>query len=138
MSGQQLTYAEVAARIEAVLGERPSLTTLRDAASRAATLPNPRNRVTAGMPRPTPGPPGSPSLFDAAEVDAWLASHPRRTWSDLRAAIADAKPEERAAAVASARAAGISWQTVADVINAADGTDFTRQWAQQKYGRSGA
>lgn len=130
-----LTYAQVADRIEAALGERPALTTLRDAVSRSDSLPAPLSRITAGMPVPTPGDPGSPSLFKASEVDAWLAGHPRREWPELLAAIAQTDHSSRGSAVINARAAGISWQAIADTINATDGTNFTRQWAQQKYSR---
>lgn len=114
----RLTYAQVADRIEAALGERPALSAL-----------------TAGMPSPTPGDPGSPSLFEAAAIDSWLANHPRHAWPRLLEDLAAAAPEQRSAAVAAARAAGISWQRIVDAINAADGTTWTRQWAQQKFGR---
>lgn len=132
---KQLTYAQVADRIEAVLGERRALSALRAGATRERTATGLRNRITAGMPAPTPGAPGSPSLFDEDEIEAWLAQHPRREWVALREQLVAASPADRPAVVSRARAAGMSWRAIADIVNAADGTTWTRQWAQQKYGR---
>lgn len=131
----RLTYAQVADRIEAALGERPALSALRAGATRQRAGTSRGAALTAGMPSPTPGDPGSPSLFEAAAIDSWLANHPRRSWPRLLEELAAAAPEQRSAAVAAARAAGISWQRIVDAINAADGTTWTRQWAQQKFGR---
>ncbi|GAA4758025.1 hypothetical protein GCM10023328_47350 [Modestobacter marinus] len=131
------TYDQVADRIVAELGvPRPALSTLRAAAATAGRGTNQRVRVTAGMPRPLQGRVDRQVLFDATEIDTWLANHPARAVRRARAALAAAAPEDRQAAVDQARASGLSWAEVADAIAGAEGITRTRQWAQQLYGTS--
>lgn len=136
MASRRLTYVEVADRIEVALGVRPSSSTLRAAAAygRRGTV---RTRVTAGMPAPVGiTRPGSPALFSASAIDRWLAHHPWHRIRTLQERIVAATPSHRTRVVQRARAAGLSWQEIADAINEADGTSHARQWAQQRFGGS--
>jgi hypothetical protein len=133
---EQLTYPELAARIEQALGVRPALSTLRAAAAvqdRGKT----RTRVTASMPAPSSSPdPAGRTVFNAAAIDRWLVHHPRRRIRQRQERLIAVRASRRPQAVAGARQAGLSWQQIADALGEADGTRFTRQWAQQRYGRS--
>lgn len=130
-----LTYHQLADRVELSLGVRPALSSLRAAAA-VDGRGTPRGRLTAGLPAPvdTTGA-GGRRLFSAATVDAWLAGHPRRRITDLQHQLAAASPAQRPQAVAAARCAGLSWAQVAEALAAADGRTYSRQWAQQRYGR---
>jgi len=131
--GLQLTYRELADRIEQQLGVRPALSTLRAAAavSGRGTM---RTRITAGLPAPARAPDSAGrTVFSAAKVDRWLATHPRNRLRREQARLTAAAAERRPQAVAKARQAGLSWQQVADALAAADGVTRTRQWAQQRY-----
>ena len=129
-----LTYAELADRIEQALGERPAVSTLRAApqAGRYAAL----SRITHGIPAPLPGSAGGRVLFDAAEVDQWLADHPRRELRRQQQLLIDAPLEQRPAAVAAARTAGLSWQRIADALTEADGAPHSKQAVQQRHKRA--
>jgi hypothetical protein len=135
-SGRRYSYAEVADRVEAVLGVRPQLSTLRAAAAADARVrgTNSRVRVTAGMPAPIKQVPGYPTEFDANAIEHWLANHPRAQGTQQMQLLANASPKQRDKAVARARAAGLSWQQIADAIGQAEGKTYSRQWAQQRYG----
>lgn len=109
------SYEQLADRIEQVLGERPSLSSLRAAAAAATRTGSPaaRPRVTYGMPRPEPpARPTAPAVFDAAKIEEWLARHPRCAWAaaeqSFRLALRD-PVVDAADAVGSARRAGLSW-----------------------------
>lgn len=133
--GSRLTYRDVADRIEAALGVRPAPSTLRAAAAvsgRGAT----RARITAGLPAPLPEPDAAGrTVFDAGAIDQWLAQHPRNRIHREQYRLAEAGPAERAAAVAHARGAGLSWQQVAEALGRTDGKSRSRQWAQQRFGQ---
>lgn len=130
-----LTYPEVAARIDQVLGIRPATATLRAAAA-TGHRPGRGTAITTGMPLPCAvRDSAGRARFDAVEIDRWLAQHPQlRIRRQLQALTAAPRPA-RAEAVATARAAGLSWQEIAEACGAADNTTYTRQWAQQRYGR---
>ena len=132
-SRRRYTYAEAAARIEEELGVRPSLSTLRAASAAAARGTNSRIRITAGMPAPVGRDEAGRAVFDAARFDRWLAAHPRRRMAIVQQRLAAGRPSRRAAAVAKARAAGLSWQQIADTLGAADGTTYTRQQVWVRY-----
>ena len=134
-AARHYTYAELADRIAAELGERPSLSTLRAAGATASHGTNSRVRITAGMPPPAAHTVDGRAVFRATAIEQWLRRHPRRAQQAARDRLQTASPARRAAAVDRARQAGLSWQEVVDVINAADGTARTRQWAQQRFGR---
>lgn len=127
-------FGQLADRIHAVLGERPSPSTLRAAAASADRGTNSRIRLTAGMPAPLPERVGRRRVFAAAAVEQWLQRHPRTVVRTQLAALADTPVPARPAAVQRARQAGLSWQQIAAACAAADGVRYSRQWAQQKYG----
>ena len=128
-----LSYRQLADRIEQALGVRPALSTLRAAAA-DSDRGTPRTRLTAGLPAPSArAAAGGAALFDADAVQAWLAAHPRRRISHEQDRLLRAPAAQRPQAVAHARRAGLSWRQVADALAQADGTSYTRQWAQQRY-----
>ena len=128
-----LTYRQLADRIEQALGVRPALSSLRAAAA-VDGRGHARTRLTAGMPAPAEaaGAAGQ-TLFRASAVDAWLAEHPRRRIARLQQHLAQVPPADRAGAVAQARRDGLSWSQIAAALASADGTTYSRQWAQQRY-----
>ena len=128
------TYAQVVDRIEEELGTRPALSTLRAARSVNGRGLNSRVRVTAGMPAPAARPVDGRTVFRAAAIDRWLAHHPSRRSHAAAAKLAGAPAHRRSPAVDRARAAGLSWQQIADALGAADGTTYSRQGVQQRYG----
>ena len=133
MAREYLTYPQVADRIEAALGVRPALSTLRAAAavsSRGTT----RTRLTAGMPGPV-GRQGDsgPALFELTAIDRWLARHPRRQLRRLQERLIAAPLARRPQAVARALHAGLSWQEIADALGEADGTTYSRQRVHFRY-----
>lgn len=133
-AARHYTYIELADRIAAELGERPSLSTLRAAGAVSDHGTNSRVRITAGMPAPEPQTVDGRAVFRASAIEQWLRRHPRRAQQAARDRLQAASEARRPDAVARARQAGLSWQEVVDVINAADGTTRTRQWAQQRFG----
>ena len=116
------TYRQLAERIETELGVRPSLSTLRAAGAeqRRTTAARTNPRLTSGMPPKLPGP--GPARFDAGAVDAWLDQHPRRRWAASMAsaqeALAAGVSEQQV--VHQARAEGLSWRHITEVLNAAN------------------
>ncbi|GAA4995374.1 hypothetical protein GCM10023317_24570 [Actinopolymorpha pittospori] len=119
------SYKELAARIEQVLGERPSLSALRAAAAQgrrtSSTLSRPR--LTVGMPAPLP--PTSrtaPAAFSAEAVEAWLQDHPRLAWNQAMSEIHDAlaRGDDVEAVVGKALADGLSWRHITAALNAHD------------------
>jgi hypothetical protein len=146
---QLLSYQALADLIERSLGERPSLVTLRAAVSRARSgkvtdaratntgrLPS---SLTAGLPAPVTGPGGRVAGFDPDQIQEWLQEHPRRRQGALTDEIGSTKPgAERDEVIRRARAAGMSWEAIAAAVGAADGRTYTKQWAQQTYGRPSA
>lgn len=136
MPEDPLSYDQLAERIHQVLGYHPAPATLRAAAATRHRSGR-GTAVTTGMPAPlaTRDRAGR-AQFDAAAVDTWLSQHPQLTIRHHQQAVTQAPLAGRAAAVATARAAGLSWQEIADACAAADDTTYTRQWAQQRYGRS--
>lgn len=114
------TYAQLARRIAAELGVAPAPSTLRAAHAEVqrapGTRPRSHPRITAAMPAPLPSTGRTaPTLFDAEQVEAWLAAHPWRAHDQAvatyRAALASSAPAEEA--VAAARAAGLTWAAIA-------------------------
>lgn len=128
-----LTYRQLADRIEQALGVRPALSSLRAAAA-VDGRGHARTRLTAGLPTPVEaaGAAGQ-TLFRASAVDAWLAEHPRRRIARLQQHLAQVPAADRAGAVAQARRDGLSWSQIAVALASADGTTYSRQWAQQRY-----
>lgn len=135
MSEKLLSYAELAERIHQVLGVRPAESTLR-AATANRDRPGRGTAVTTGMPAPlAQRDPAGHAQFDPVAVDTWLHRHPQLTIRRHQQELRTGPVSGRATAVAAAREAGLSWQQVAAACAAADGTTYTRQWAQQRYGR---
>lgn len=130
-----LSYIELAERIHQVLGVRPAVSTLR-AATANRDRPGRGTAVTTGMPAPLAQRDlAGRAQFDPAAVDTWLRRHPQLTIRRNQQTLRTAPVSKRETAVGKARAAGLSWQQVADACAAADGANYTRQWAQQRYGR---
>lgn len=123
-----LTYTQVADKIAAALGTRPSISTLRTAHSG-------RGGIVDGLPAPIHPRHGNRSpLFSEDDIDTWLANHPRRARERQIQHLSKQPPEARFDAVAHARAAGLSWADVAQAISRADERPMTRQAVQQRYG----
>jgi len=132
-----LTYTELADRIEAEIGIRPALSTLRAAATTSTRYGRRIDAITAGMPAPKPTRDSRRrAILDAAAIDAWLNSHPRKTIHHHQQQISTASLARRPTAVAEARCAGLSWQHIADACATADGRSYTKQWAQQRFGKA--
>ena len=132
------TYAVLAARIEEVLGERPSKSALRSAAAEARRTGSAmaRPRVTLGMPHPVPARSRtSPAEFDAAEVEEWLAAHPRLRWqravASITRSLAAGMPEEQVVAVALHDE--LPWRTITAELNAHDGRGRTVSGIHKRY-----
>lgn len=134
MTDPPFSYPELADRIQQVLGIRPSPATLRAAAA-TSTRPGRGTAITTGMPTPTRDRAGR-AQFDAAAINTWLQRHPQLEIRRHQQTLATAPRAERPTAVATARSVGLSWQEIADACGAADDTTYTRQWAQQRFGRT--
>jgi DNA-binding NarL/FixJ family response regulator len=130
------SYADIAGRIEEVLGERPLISVLRAAAARSSHGTNSRVRITAGMPAPM-GRDGREPIFRATEIERWLAHHPRLAVQAEMTRLAQtfAGTNRRERAVARARVSGLSWQQIADALGTADDRVYTRQSVHQSFGR---
>lgn len=119
------TYAELAERIEQVLGERPSRSALRaELARRPAERSQHRPRATAGIPPPLPATSRTaPSAFAVEAVEQWLEYHPRRAWNTAISELTHALTtgQDLTHAISSARAAGLSWRQITTAMNAVDG-----------------
>ncbi|MGV1010108.1 MAG: hypothetical protein ACOYBY_16125 [Dermatophilaceae bacterium] len=133
------TYRQLAARVEEVLGARPSLSSLRAAGAetRRTRSVRRRPRLTVGMPAPQPSSsPTAPALFSQAEVEHWLAHHPRAGFlAPYRALVAAAAgpAQDLDAAVGRARRDGLSWQHVAEALSEGSGITRSRSWAHLHY-----
>ena len=115
-------YAELANRIEQVLGERLTCSTLRSAVSqnRRDRPVQTRPRLTAGMPAPLPAPSRTaPARFDGAAVEAWLSEHPRLRWNAARQEVLQALVGGASidSVVTAGVAAGLSWRHLTAVLN---------------------
>jgi hypothetical protein len=131
------TYAQLAARIGQVLGETPSLSSLRAAAAaQRRASPGAATRVTAGMPTPLPKTGRTqPAAFDVEQIEAWLKHHPRRarTAAEDELATALASGADRRSAVEAARRNGLSWRRITEVLNRQDGTGRTVSGVHKAY-----
>jgi len=130
-------YDELATRIEQVLGERPSRSILRagpTVADRATRFPG---RLTAGMPHPLPATSRTaPARFDADQVDAWLATHPRVAFQravDETGQLMRDPTITTAAAVARARELGLTWSTITQLLGAERHDTRTRAAIHKAY-----
>ena len=133
-------YLELADRIEAALGQRPALSSLRAARTadrrRAAPRSWRRPSLTTSMPDPVPASsPTAPARFDAGAIETWLANHPCRTWDAAvdaaRERLASGDPVETV--VAQVLEAGLSWQVITEVISAHDQRVWTKAGIHKKY-----
>ena len=124
------TYAQIAERINEVLGETPSLASLRAAAAEATRTAstNSRVRLTADMPAPLT-PRSSPALFDRLEIERWLTHHPRLKERQAYAELVRSLATEtaRRSAVRQARTRGLSWRRITDALTDATGTAHSHQ-----------
>lgn len=118
---QVYTYRQVADRVEEVLGERPSLSSLRAEAAKGRQTPTTqaRPRLTLQLPAPLPHVPGArPVRFSAEEVERWLQNHPRLRWAQAmeRARSALEEGQEPAQVVEEVLSAGASWRNVVQLL----------------------
>ncbi len=129
---REYSYAEVRARLREELGVDVTESTLRAGFAEAGT---PTSRVTAGMPAPLPAVHRNrPARFDAAAIEAWLATHPRLHQEAALAAIGSASASELTRLVAQARVLHVSWARIAAAISEAEGRPYSRQAAFKRYG----
>lgn len=131
-------YESLANRIEQVLGDRPSRSALRAAAAQArrTSTTQARPRLTLGMPAPlTQTSRTSPARFSAAEVEAWLRSHPRLAWIEAMNRFRDelSRGDDVPSVVARARAAGLSWRHITSALNAYDGGHRSMAGVHKRY-----
>ncbi len=131
-------YEELAARIEQVLGERPSPSALRAARAQGrrteSTLTKPR--LTVGMPAPLPASSRTaPAAFDVEEVERWLAGHPRVAWNQAvaQAEQALARGEDVESVISQALAHGLSWRTITTVLVEHDGQSRSTAGVHKRY-----
>lgn len=131
-------YEELAARIEQVLGERPSRSALRAAAAAGrrtgSTLSKPR--VTIGMPAPLPAASRtSPAAFSVGAVEAWLKAHPRLEWNRARAEALTRleRGDDVERVLERALARGLSWRTITEVLVEHDGRARTAAGVHKRY-----
>lgn len=131
------TYRQLQDRIQQVLGVNVPRSTLRAAMARRGS------RATAGMPLPfhaTRHPDAfDPASFDVAEVESWLASHPKLRQDAALAAIASSpKGHDHRDVVANARGVGVSWERIAAALSLAEGRSYSKQAAHKRYAPSEA
>jgi hypothetical protein len=136
-------YEELAARIEQVLGERPSPSALRAARAQSrrteSTLTKPR--LTVGMPAPLPAPSRTaPAAFDVEDVERWLAGHPRVAWNQAvaQAEQALARGEDVESVISQALAHGLSWRTITTVLVEHDGQSRSTAGLHKRYRHLGS
>lgn len=122
-----LTYEQVADRIEAALGTRPAISTLRTASSGKAG-------IVAEMPKPyyPRHGPRSP-LFAEPDIAKWLENHPWQRRDRLVAAIEAATDSTLPTAVRSARADGVSWRRITAAVTKATGAPVSQPTAIKRY-----
>lgn len=137
-SSRTYDYEQLVARIEAVLGERPSTSALRAAAAQQRRTANPRTkaRLTAGMPPPLPATSRtSPARFDAEEIESWLASHPRLAWQQATEQARDGLRHggDTEQVIAQALRAGLSWRTITALLIEHDGRPRTMAGVHKHY-----
>ena len=136
-------YKELADRIEAVVGERPSLSSLRAeraAYSRGLGQRGKRPRITAEMPHPMRSDsPTAAARFSVSAIEAWLARHPRLMWDRAvqEAGTRLAAGDDVEAVVAGALRDGISWSVITRLLNehaeAVGGTPITKAGVHKKF-----
>ncbi len=134
------SYEQLAARIEEVLGVRPSLSTLRAAAAEARRTPTSRARarITVGLPAPLPtASRTAPVHFDATLIEAWLAEHPRLIW--MRASERFRQRLERGedvdTVVRQALSEGLPWRTITSLLHDRGGEPGTLAGIHRRYRR---
>lgn len=132
------SYTDLADRIEAVLGVRPALSTLRAAAAkdrRTHGLRPRHDRLTAGMPPARETGPRGRAGFDADQVEQWLADHPRllKQHARIAAQTALSRGDQEIDVVREARASGLPWLQIAELLTGHDGKPRTRQGLIKRY-----
>lgn len=134
-------YAQIADRVDQVLGVRPAISTLRTAKvaqRRTAGLRARHDRITAGMPEPlTTSQPGESARFDAAQIEHWLANHPRvlKQQAEDAAIRALGRGDPELQVVRQARIAGLPWSRISRILTNFDGKTRTAQGLSALYRR---
>lgn len=128
MDAETYTYQQVADRIEAVFGARPSLSTLRAAGAKSSSGTDARVRITAAMPEPVSRREGGTTLFDQEEIERWLEAHPRRVQHQSVQVFEKLLQREGVSqeAVAFARGQGLSWEQIRKAISSATGEKHSK------------
>lgn len=131
---------DVRRRLREELDDEPPLTELYRVATTRRM--NARRSLVAGMPRHISPPRARPRLWDAAQIEAWLADHPlRRHQAALEQFGAEARSILAAGGhridleepIAQARAAGLSWGVLAAALTDIEGAPVTRQALAQRF-----
>lgn len=134
---QRYTVPEVAARIEAVLGEAPNSYALYRAGEGRPPRAG-RRSLVAGMPAPHNI--DGARTWSAPEIETWLRNHPILQLNAARAEFetnfraAAHQREAQAQAVNQAKEQGCSWAEIAEVISHVEQTRITRQGVAKRYG----
>ena len=133
------SYEDLADRIEAVLGERPSLSALRaaHAEDQRRGAKRGRPRITAGMPRPRASASRTaPARFASVDVEAWLTTHPRRRWDEALRLAGErlAQGDDEEATVRAALEAGLSWAAIAGLLSVHEGRPVAKSSAYYRFG----
>lgn len=132
-----LNVEEVLDQIEATFGERPTTNAIHLAVSRARTGSTSsaswRSSLTSGLPAAQEDD-GAGLLFDRDEVREWIRTHPARAGERLgEQLVAHETAAERAEAVGKARADGLSWERIAQVIARVDGRPVSRELVRRVF-----
>lgn len=136
MSHERYSVSDVVLRLEEEFGQRTTANAVHKAVGRPRRA-NSRASLVAGLPGPVAAESGA-LLFDAAEVEQWLAEHPRRVMQQAlqqleRRVRGPRTSEDLRAAVTAARADGLSWAQVAEVLSRVD-RPVSRQAVAERFG----
>lgn len=131
-----LNVEEVLDQIEATFGERPTTNAIHLAVSRtrsgAATGGAWRSSLTSGLPAARDA--GDGLVFNRDEVEEWIRTHPARAGDRLAEELGpEQTAAERAGAVGRARADGLSWERIAQVIARVDERPVSRELVRRVF-----
>lgn len=131
-----LSVEEVLDEIERAFGRRPTANTIHLAVSRArsgaATGGAWRSSLTSGLPAASDA--GDGLVFNRDEVEEWIRTHPARAGDRLAEELSpEQTAAERADAVGRARADGLSWEQIAQVIARVDERPVSRELVRRVF-----
>lgn len=131
-----LSVEEVLDQIESAFGRRPTANAIHLAVSRTRTGSSSsaswRSSLTSGLPAAQVA--GDGLVFNRDEVEEWIRTHPARAGDRLEEELdAEQTAAERADAVGRARADGLSWERIAQVIARVDGRPVSRELVRRVF-----